>query len=89
MTARQSRIDIRTTSDAKKLIEAAANHMGLTASSFILETVVERASAVLSRATQITLTESQSERFLALLDNPPAPNENLKALVKKHYKKNV
>ena len=87
MTARQSRIDIRTTTDAKKLIETAARYMGLTASSFILETAVERASCVLNRAQQMTLTEYQSKRFLELLDNPPEPHENLKKLFKKHHKK--
>ena len=87
MTARQSRIDIRTTIDAKKLIETAANYMGLTASSFILETVVERASSILNRAQHITLTESQSKLFLELLDNPPEPNQNLKKLFQEHHKK--
>ena len=87
MTARQSRIDIRTTTDAKKLIETAASYMGLTASSFILETVVERASSILNRAQHITLNESQSKRFLELLDNPPEPHQNLKKLFQKHHQK--
>jgi uncharacterized protein (DUF1778 family) len=84
MSARASRLDIRTTQQAKEAIENAASFLGVTTSSFILECTMERATQVLEQAQSIHLSAFASRRFIDLLENPPAPNENLKRLFKTH-----
>lgn len=87
MSARMSRLDIRTTKKAKEVIESAANAMGVTLSAFILECAMEKASEVLEKARRISLSREESERFFDLIENPPAANENLKRLFETHKKK--
>lgn len=84
MSARMSRLDIRTTEQAKKTIEDAANIIGVTMSSFVLESAIERASEVIKSSRQIQLNRKESERFFDLIENPPEPGENLKRLFAKH-----
>ena len=84
MPIRATRLDIRTTSQTKEIIESAANCLGVTTSAFVVECVMDRATKVLKQAQSIRLNESESRRFLDLLENPPAPNENLKRLFKVH-----
>ncbi len=84
MPARMSRLDIRTTQKAKQMIEDAANIAGVTMSSFVLESAVQRASQVIEESRRISLNRQESERFFDLIDNPPEPGENLKRLFAKH-----
>lgn len=87
MTARVSRLDIRTTLKAKELLENAAHFLGVTTSAFILECAMERAIKILEQSHTIHLNQSESKKFLVLLENPPEPNENLKRLFKKNKSK--
>lgn len=80
MRARAARLDIRTTDEAKSLIEQAANEMGITTSAFVLEAAVEKAAKILEQREVIHLNEAESRRFWALIENPPEPNEALKRL---------
>lgn len=84
MSARASRLDIRTTEQTKKAIENAAGLLGVTTSAFVLECAMERASRVLEQAQSISLNMAESRRFIDLLENPPKPNEKLKQLFKLH-----
>jgi len=84
MPARMSRLDIRTTQKAKQMIEDAANIVGVTMSSFVLESAVQRASQVIEESRRICLNRQESERFFDLIENPPEPGENLKRLFAKH-----
>ncbi len=84
MSARASRLDIRTTKQTKDAIENAANFLGITTSAFVVECAMERAAKILEQAQQIHLNEVESKRFVELLENPPDPNQNLKRLFKKH-----
>lgn len=88
MSARASRLDIRTTQQAKEAIENAANFLGVTTSAFVIECAMERAARLLEQAQSIQLNASESRRFIDLLENPPKPNENLKRLFQVHGSKN-
>jgi len=87
MSARASRLDVRTTTKAKEMIEHAAHFLGVTTSAFILDCAMERAARVLEQAQTIHLNRVESKRFLDLLENPPEPNKNLKRLFAKHKAK--
>jgi len=85
--ARGARLDIRTTEEAKAAIESAAQYLGTTTSAFVLKSAMEKATSILQQVQTIRLTEKEQSRFLAALENPPEPNENLKRLFKKHREK--
>lgn len=87
MSARASRLDIRTTKQTKETIENAANFLGVTTSAFVVECAMERAVKILEQAQYIHLNEAESKHFIDLLENPPEPNKNLKQLFKMHHKK--
>lgn len=83
---RDSRLDIRTTDEAKATLEQAARFLGTTISAFILESAMEKAMNVLQQAHTIVLTQEGHQRFMDALDNPPAPNKKLKTLFDKYGK---
>lgn len=72
------RMNLRVTPEAKaKLVRAAAlRHTDLT--NFVTETALREAEAVIASAETIALSERDSLRVLALLENPPPPNTKLK-----------
>lgn len=84
MAARETRIDLRATVEAKQTIESAAQFLGTTTSAFVLESAMEKAVLILQRANTIQLDEEESRQFLDVLDNPPEPNEHLIKLLAKH-----
>jgi uncharacterized protein (DUF1778 family) len=74
---RNERLDVRISSDLKRTIEHAAALTGQSLSDFILGIVTRRARKIIREAEVIRLTDQERDRFLAALDNPPAPNEAL------------
>jgi uncharacterized protein (DUF1778 family) len=63
----------------KERIEEAATLLGLNLTDFVLSTLSERASEVLERHRNITLSDRDRDRFLEALDRPGRP---IPALVK-------
>ena len=84
MTAKDARLDIKTTKAAKVTLEQAAYALGTTLSAFILECAMPRAREILAQSNQIRLNHKESERFIAALKIAPKANEKLKQLFKKH-----
>ena len=81
---KDTRLDFRLPNDIKHNIEKAACILGLTTSAFVLTPAIERAQKVLQETNNIFLTEKEHDHFMALLENPPKPNKNLKKLFKKY-----
>jgi uncharacterized protein (DUF1778 family) len=77
-----NRMNLRIKPDAKaRLMRAAAlRHTDLT--SFVTQSALREADAVISAAERIELTERDSLLVLDLLENPPAANERLLAAIK-------
>jgi len=77
-----NRMNLRIKPDAKaRLMRAAAlRHTDLT--SFVTQSALREADAVILEAERIELTERDSLLVLDLLDNPPAPNDRLVAAIK-------
>lgn len=84
MNTKNNRLDIRTTHSAKETLEQAANMVGTTLSAFMLDSAMSRARDIIAQNQTIHLNHKESERFVSFLQQPPKPNEKLKALFKKH-----
>ena len=72
-----ARINLRTSPEAKALIERAAAIMGSTVSGFMLQNAYEAATRVVAQQEVITLSDRDRDAFLAMLDNPPEPTQAL------------
>ena len=70
---RGERIELRATTEEKRLLTAAAAHERLDLTSFIMRNALPAAQDVMDRAERIVLSERDSQRVLALLENPPTP----------------
>jgi len=77
-----ARINLRTSPEAKALIERAAAIMGSTVSSFMLQNAYEAASRVVTQQEMITLSDRDRDAFLRALDNPPEPTPALIELMR-------
>ena len=85
--SRTERLDLRVSADHKRLIEQAATLSGLTVSSFILDTIMQRARAVIRDTIEIELTNRDRDRFLAALADANAkPNAALRRAAQRHKK---
>lgn len=80
--ARDVTINIRATQHQRDLIDYAAEVQGKSRSEFMLESAYQRAQNVLLDRSFFTLDQEKFEKFEALLDAPPAPNDKLRALLK-------
>ena len=81
--AREDRIELRATKEEKKLLATAAAYERLDVTSFIMRNVLPAAQEVVERAERIVLTERDSARVLALLENPPKPTLALMAAARR------
>ena len=84
MTAKDARVDIKTTKAAKATLEQAAYALGTTLSAFMLDCAMVKAREIISQSNLIQLTRKESERFIATLQSPPKANKKLRQLFKKH-----
>lgn len=84
MTAKDARVDIKTTKAAKATLEQAAYALGTTLSAFMLDCAMPKAREVIAQSELIHLTRKEAERFVIALQNAPKANAKLKQLFKKH-----
>ncbi|MDP2811556.1 MAG: DUF1778 domain-containing protein [Rhodocyclaceae bacterium] len=76
-----ARINLRTSHEAKALIERAAALMGTTMSGFMLQNAYEAAQRLITQHETITLSDRDRDTFLAALENSPEPTEALRRLM--------
>ena len=77
-----TRINLRTSPEAKAMIERAAALMGTSVSAFMLQNAYEAAQRLVAEREVISLSDRDRDAFLAALENPPEPNEALKRLMR-------
>lgn len=82
--ARQERIGARVPRDVYETLNRAAGLTGATVNQFMVQSALKEAQVVIEREQTIRLSRRDSERMLALLENPPKPNARFKAAMK-HY----
>ncbi len=80
-SAESARINLRTSPEAKALIERAAALMGTTVSSFMLQNAYDAARRVVEDNDTLVLSQEAFEAFIAACENPSEPNEALRALM--------
>lgn len=79
VTAPESgRIEFRLSADEKAMLARAAALMNMDLTTFILRKMLPEARAVIENAERLALSERDSLRVLALLENPPAPTDKLR-----------
>ena len=80
-TLRETNINLRAQAADKALIDSAAEVLGQSRSSFMLEASVQRAQTVLADRTHFVLDESGMAAFLEALEAPLPDPEALKRLL--------
>ncbi|MBI3897481.1 MAG: DUF1778 domain-containing protein [Gammaproteobacteria bacterium] len=78
------RLDLRVNQDMKKLFARAADFLGGSITSFVLESAQLRATDIIQRFEQIQLSNADRDVLLAALANPPEPNAALRAAFEKY-----
>jgi uncharacterized protein (DUF1778 family) len=81
LTNESARINLRTSAEAKAMIERAAALMGTTVSSFMLQNAFEAARRIVSETDTLLLTQRDFEAFAASIENPSKPKTALQKLM--------
>lgn len=76
-TRKTTRLDVRIRPDIKKIIEQAADVLGVSTTDFACATLVAEAQSVLDRHRRIVLGNEDRDRFLTALASDDEPNEAL------------
>ncbi len=84
MVAKTERISVRVPENIHALLSRAAGSLGSTMNQFVLQTAIERAREVVEEDYIIRLSGESSRLFFASLENPPAPNDKLRAAAHAH-----
>jgi uncharacterized protein (DUF1778 family) len=83
---RNERIELRASSEQKRLLAAAAAYEKLDLTSFVMRTTLSAAEEIVARNERITLSERDTLRVLDLLEHPPAPPPGLRAAARRRGK---
>ena len=75
------RINVRSTVDAKNVIEQAANLLGLSMSSFMIQSSFERAKELLKSNHELKVNNADRNMLMNLLENPRPANDEMKKLM--------
>lgn len=81
ITNESARINLRTSTEAKAMIERAAALMGTTVSSFMLQNAYESARRIVTENDTLLLTQRDFEAFSASMEKPPKPKVALRKLM--------
>jgi len=76
-----ARINLRTSTEAKIVIERAASLMGTTISSFMLQNTYEAARRIVSENDTLLLTQRDFDAFTASMQKPAKPKAALRKLM--------
>ena len=83
-SAKTERINLRLIGTDKQRIERAAAIEGKTVSTFIVASALEYADKTIERHETMSLAREDAIRFFHALDNPPPPNDRLRATLDEH-----
>lgn len=76
-----ARINLRTSLEAKALIERAASLMGTTVSSFMLQNSYEAAQRIVADNNTLLLSQQAFDHFVATCETPAEPTDALRTLL--------
>lgn len=75
------RINVRSTIDAKNVIEQAAGLLGLSISSFMIQSSFERAKELLKSNHELKVNDADRNMLMNMLENPSPANDEMKNLM--------
>lgn len=78
---REAAINIRATNEERNVIDRAATVLGRSRSEFMLDASYQKAVDVLLDQTFFSLDDTGFAEIVALIENPPEPNDALKSLM--------
>ena len=81
LASESARINLRTSAEAKAMIERAAALMGTTVSSFMLQNAFDAARRIVSETDTLLMNQRDFEAFTASIENPPKPKAALRKLM--------
>ena len=84
LVQRAERLEVRTTSAQKRLIERAAELRGTSVTDFFVSNIQAAAAETIREFESLFLHNEAREAFVKALLNPPEPNEALKAAAARH-----
>lgn len=73
-TAERERITVRVSSTVAETLNTAAELMGTTLNSFVVQAALEKAQKIVDRENLIQVSRNDAAMLLDLLDAPPKPN---------------
>jgi len=76
--------NFRLDSTTAALLERASGYIGLDKINFILESIRQKAQAIIEEYEETTFTENDWRMFFSLLENPPEPTEAMKDAIEAH-----
>ena len=80
-------IELNLTYEQKDTLEKAAAIAGLSLTDYVIHQALIAGMEHIASYGKMVLNERDREIFMAALDNPPEPNEALKAAIKEHQAK--
>ena len=83
-SAINSRIDLRTSDEAKQIIKTAATLSGMSMTDFIMGVTLEKARECLQNNTSQTLSLDDYNAMMNALDQPSEPTQALRQAAAKH-----
>ena len=84
LVQRAERLEVRTTSAQKRLIERAAQLRGTSVTDFVVSNIQAAAAETIREFESLFLRDEAREVFVKALLNPPQPNKALKAAAARH-----
>lgn len=87
-SGKDTRLVARVSEDVQSTIYKAAAYSGATVTQFLVESALDKAKAVIDEVETIQLSEKATAHMMALINNPPEPNDYLKK-AKANYEKSI
>lgn len=81
---KESRIDVRVRPEQKELLERAASIKGMSLSAYLLSNSLEKAKVEIEKHQKLVLSDRDRDLFIALMSEPPKPNQALKEAMAKY-----
>ncbi len=82
------RISARVPAHVHQMLCRAADLTGATVNQFLVQSALEKAHTVIEEDRMIRLTGESARKFFDAIENPPLPNDKLKAAFRKHLEHN-
>ena len=78
---KDARIEFKTSTDIKILLQDVANSLGMDLSNFLISTAVQRAKEIQKEERVLMLSNQEWKNFQAAVNNPQKPTQGLKKLM--------